>query len=325
MRQSIAVAAFSLLITGSTLLALDNPAGKPQAIDPRRTISLDGTWEVAEGGMDKAPDRFDRKIPVPGLLDMAAPSFEEVGFKSSKRDAFWYRRTFRIDGAIPDIARLKVHKAMFGTRVVLNGTNLGDHLPSFTPGYFDARPALKTGENELLIRVGAFRESVPRPIPAGWDYEKVKFVPGIFDSVELILSGTPHILRVQAVPDIDKSTVTVHAWIRNAGDAAAARLKFTVRETVSGKVAGEGECEITTAGEISEKTGQVTIQIRDCRLWSPEDPFLYEIETRSTADFIKTRFGMRTFRLDRQTGRAILNGKPYFMRGSNITLYRFSE
>ena len=25
------------------------------------------------------------------------------------------------------------------------------------------------------------------------------------------------------------------------------------------------------------------------------------------------------------TGRAVLNGKPYFMRGSNITLYRFFE
>ena len=34
---------------------------------------------------------------------------------------------------------------------------------------------------------------------------------------------------------------------------------------------------------------------------------------------------MRTFRFDPQTGRAILNGRPYFMRGSNVTLYRFFE
>ena len=34
---------------------------------------------------------------------------------------------------------------------------------------------------------------------------------------------------------------------------------------------------------------------------------------------------MRKFKFDPATGRAMLNGKPYFMRGSNITLYRFFE
>ena len=38
-----------------------------------------------------------------------------------------------------------------------------------------------------------------------------------------------------------------------------------------------------------------------------------------------TRFGMRSFRLNPATGRAMLNGRPYFMRGSNVTLYRFFE
>ena len=65
--------------------------------------------------------------------------------------------------------------------------------------------------------------------------------------------------------------------------------------------------------------------LSNCRLWSPEDPFLYELEVRSEADVLTTRFGMRTFRLDPATGRAMLNGRPYFMRGSNVTLYRFFE
>ena len=40
---------------------------------------------------------------------------------------------------------------------------------------------------------------------------------------------------------------------------------------------------------------------------------------------MRTRFGMREFRLDHETGRAMLNGRPYFLRGSNVTLYRFFE
>ena len=38
-----------------------------------------------------------------------------------------------------------------------------------------------------------------------------------------------------------------------------------------------------------------------------------------------TRFGIREFRYDTPTKRAYLNGKVYFLRGSNITLHRFFE
>ena len=312
------------LVTFLSTLVLATTVTRAQPTEARQTLLLDGVWQVAEGGMDNPPQTFDHKIPVPGLLDMAEPPFGEVGVKSTKRQAFWYHRTFTVARPVPDVARLKVHKAMFGARVLLNGKLLGDHLPSFTPGYFDARPALRTGENEIVIRVGAFRDSVPSFVPSGWDYEKKKFVPGIFDSVELVLSGSPHILRVQAVPDLESKAVTIHAWVLPAG-AAATKLKFTVREKSTGRIVGEGECEAAAAGDGPERTGRATLAIKDARLWSPEDPFLYELEARSEGDVLKTRFGMRTFRLDPVTGRAMLNGKRYFMRGSNVTLYRFFE
>ena len=135
-------------------------AAVPAKNSPTRTVvSLDGTWQIAEGKMGAMPGHFARSVPVPGLVSLATPPFEAPGPKvanrdnlaaeGSRRDAFWYRRTFTLDGPIPAVARLKVAKAMFGTRVFLNGTLLGDHLPCFTPGYFDARPALKTGSNEI--------------------------------------------------------------------------------------------------------------------------------------------------------------------------------
>ncbi|MEI6656293.1 MAG: glycoside hydrolase family 2 TIM barrel-domain containing protein [Verrucomicrobiota bacterium] len=307
----------------TVLLALGAVA---RAGEGRTTLVLDGTWQIAEGTLADRPASFECTVPVPGLVDMAQPAFEEVGIKSAKREAFWYRHVFQVAGLIPEVALLKVHKAMFGTRVLLNGKVLGEHLPHFTPGYFDAAPALKSGANEVLIRVGAFRDAVPKPQPDGWDYEKQKFIPGIYDSVELILSGSPHLARVQAVPDIDNQRVTIHAVLRPAAKPAPAKLKFIVREVTTGRVAGEGECEISAAvGEGPERSGQATVALRDCRLWSPEDPFLYEIEARSEGDVLKTRFGMRSFRLDQATGRAMLNGKPYYLRGSNVTLYRFFE
>jgi len=313
-------------ILAGTILAGTMLAGTAATADaPRRVISLDGMWGVAEGTMNEQPSHFDHTVPVPGLVDMAEPAFADVGLKSERREAFWYRRTFRVDGPVPAVAVLKIHQAMYGKRVFLNGTLLGDHPPYFTPGYFDARAALQSGENEILVRLGAYRDAVPKPNPDGHDWEKGHYIPGIFDSVELILSDVPHIVRIQAVPDIKTQTVTVHAWIRDVGPPVAATVRFTVREAAGGRIVGEGQCVIAAEAPGPERTGQATIAVRDCRLWSPEDPFLYEIETRTAGDAMMTRFGMRTFRLDRLTGRAILNGRPYFMRGSNICLFRFLE
>ncbi len=299
--------------------------GRSGGSDGGRTVmSLDGDWQIAEGAMNAQPSRFEHTVPVPGLIDMAQPAFRDVGVASQLREAFWYRRTFGLEGPVPEVAVLTIHRAMFGSRVILNGKLLGDHFPCFTPGEFDAHEALRTGQNELLIRVGAFQDALPRTVPNGADYEKRKFIPGIFDSVELTLTGAPHIVRMQAVPDVEKKSVTIHAWVNHLPPGDGTSLRMIVREVSTGRVAGEATCAIP-AGSGAERTGQAVISLRNCRLWSPETPFLYEVEARGTSDAMRARFGMRTFRLDPETGRAILNGKPYFMRGSNVTLYRFFE
>jgi hypothetical protein len=317
-----------ILAVIATFLCVEARAG-------RATLSLDGVWQIAEGKMDAAPAAFERTVPVPGLVSLATPAFDAPGpkvanrlsipQKDPQRDAFWYRRVFTLDGPVPAVARLKVAKAMFGARVFLNGTWLGDHVPSFTPGYFDAQPSLKTGLNEILIRVGADRDAVGRAYPDGFDFEKERYIPGLFDSVELILSDTPHFLSVQAAPDIAGRTLRAQAVLRNDGRAAKAAVRFVVREAKSGKVAGRLTSEPVALAKGAETTVEVRIPLPDCRLWSPEDPFLYTLEADSGADNFRTRFGMREFRFDPVTGRAVLNGRPYFMRGSNITLYRFFE
>ncbi|MGA3328546.1 MAG: glycoside hydrolase family 2 TIM barrel-domain containing protein [Terriglobia bacterium] len=68
-----------------------------------------------------------------------------------------------------------------------------------------------------------------------------------------------------------------------------------------------------------------TIPMPGAELWSPESPFLYELETSTGGDSVSNRFGVREFRFETATKRAYLNGKIYFMRGSNITLHRFFD
>ena len=304
----------------SVLLVLFVVLMSAPAHGARRVVNLDGVWEIAQGKADAEPKKFDRRVAVPGLADMAKPGFKEVGFASKLREAFWYRRRFRVEGALPAVAILKIHKAKYGTRVWVNGKLAGDHLPCFTPALLDVRALLKGdgADNELVIRVGAFRDSVPKNIPTGWDFEKYRYIPGIYDSVELILTGRPRVIVVQTTPEIAAGKVRITGEIDTATSAGKVAVKYTVAEARSGKQVASGQVSVAAKMDFR-------VPIENCRLWSPQEPFLYELRLDTGGDTYRTRFAMRSFRFDNTTGRAVLNGKPYFMRGTNVCVLRFFE
>ncbi len=298
-----------------------------QALAPRESLSLDGVWQVEQGTMDAAPKSFSHQVAVPGLLDMAEPAFTDVGMSNALRQAFWYRRTFKLEGPVPAVARLKVNKAKYGTKVWLNGQLAGEHLPCFTPGYFDLKPFLKSdgAENELIIRVGANRENLPPDMPTGWDFEKYRFLPGIYDSVELILTGEAYLANVQTVPDVSLRRVRVLAELQATTTTVAGKLDVIVEEAASGRQVATGTITTTPITTGETRLLDLTLPIEDCQLWSPENPFLYMVKLRTEGDAAQVRFGMRSFAFDAASGRAMLNGRPYFLRGSNVTIYRFFE
>jgi len=327
-----------LLALGVVLAAVAGPARGGE----RTTLCLDGAWQIAEGSLSQPPAEFTHTVPVPGLADMASPPFESPGSSVSladrgspwlrpadpRREAFWYRRTFQLDQPVPAVAMLKVHKARYGTQVWVNGQLAGEHAPCFTPGWFDVRACLKPAgqDNELLIRVGASLAQVPPQLTDGWDNEKSRYIPGIYDSVELILCGAPHVVNVQTVPDVQRQSVTaVIELARGQSAASPLRVKGLVREAKSGRTVSDAATDAALPANAADATVELTIPIPQAHCWTPEDPFLYELEVDTGGDVSRTRFGLRTFSTDPDTGRALLNGRPYYLRGSNVCIYRFFE
>lgn len=301
----------------------------------RTIISLNGEWKIEEGFLNEMPVEYGHTVMVPGLVSLAEPEFVNPGPKvkdrrsmiqiDSLREAFWYYRTFNID-KLPEVARLKVSKAMFGTHVFINGKDFGDHLPCFTPGWFDVSEALREGENEIIIRIGSSRNSVPFSVPDGFDFEKDRYIPGIFDDVELHLSGTPLIATVQTAPDISNKQVRVRVKLERSANIEDSRVKISVTEAKSGNQAGIANAAFNFGEDpYADNFLDVTVPVQNCRLWSPEDPFLYNLTVETEGDEYSTRFGMREFWFDTLKAVPMLNGKPYYLRGSNITLYRFFE
>jgi beta-galactosidase len=319
----------------------------------RITVSLNGTWQVDDSvSATDRPVRFGHEVPVPGLVHSAVPSFADVdlfesrehivnlvrdgamprsalvtnaGVSHQKRNYFWYRRTFSVPHK-KAVAILQINKAQFGTAVWVNGELVGEHLPCFTAAYLDVTKALRSsGENELVIRIGAHPGVLPSNVSAGTDFEKVRWTPGIYDDVSLFLSDNPVIETIQVAPHLTPSTgIVIQTKLKNYGAATTFDLAEKVHGWREPAVVAQSSAHLTlAAGE--EKTITETLPIPSARLWSPESPNLYMLETSTGGDSASTRFGVREFRFDTATRRAYLNGKPFFMRGSNITLHRLFE
>ena len=319
----------------------------------RTTISLNGTWQIEDSKDANAiPVAWHHKAPVPGLAHSSEPAFPQVdqfesrqmiqnlvaqgklpksalannaGDSRQERNWFWYRRTFEVSDT-KSVAVLRINKAQFGAAVWLNGTKIGDHLPCFSAAIFDVSKAIRRGTNELIVRVGAHPGVLPASVSGGTDFEKIRWTPGIYDSVSLAFSDNPVIESVQVAPKIADSSITVQTALRNLGSSS---VSFRLIQQVNGwkqtVVVGASSPQSITLAPGESKVVLQSIAMPGALLWSPESPNLYVLETATGGDTASTRFGMREFRFDTATKRAYLNGRVYFMRGSNITLHRFFE
>ena len=326
----------------------------------RKTVSLNGTWQIEDSiSATEMPKEFGHTVVVPGFVNLSKPSFPDVdmfasreyfqksrklgngdrypwggpvvtnanplpviGISMQERNYFWYKRSFEVN-TTREVAILEVNKSQFGTKVWLNGTAIGEHLSCWTAGYFDMTKAIDwEGKNELVIRIGAHPAVLPVDIiGAGTQRSKMRWTPGIYDSVNLILCDNPVIKTIQVAPRIKTSEVTIQTTIKNY-DATVQDVELSHRIStwkVGNEVAKPGVQRYQLkAGE--EKTVTQNVAIPNARLWSPDDPFLYSVESNTQGDSVRTRFGMREVRFDGKTKKAYLNGREFYMRGGNIEL-----
>jgi hypothetical protein len=285
----------------------------------RQVISLNGEWQIAKTD-SLPPQSYASVAPVPGLVDLAVPALEP---DTARYEAgwYWYRRTFSVADTAADIIRLKLRKARYHTKVYVNGHYVGENYFSFSPVSFDVKPYVRAGaDNELVIGVGC-RSQLPDTIQNGHDFETVRYRPGIYDDVQLTLARRPFINNIQCAPDIDRSVVRVVAEL----DAGDCQVAYVITEKKSGRKVASGKTSAGGRTDGGMRLVDFEAVIPRAELWSPEHPFLYEVSLSTAADRQRATFGMRSFRFDRERGLAVLNGKPFYMLGTNVAMGRFFE
>ena len=193
-----------------------------------------------------------------------------------------------------------------GMALWLNGSYVGYSEDSFTPSDFNLTPYLKEGENKLAVQVFKFTSS-------SWceDQDFYRF-SGIYRSVFLYALPELHVedIRVKTLfagDDFSKSTLEIVTKLNGNG-----KLRFTLkdREHVVFIKEADAENEISVAEEMMSP-----------RLWSAEEPNLYqlEIEAFNTAgelvEYMEQAVGFRKFEM--KNNRMLLNGKRIVFKGAN--------
>ena len=290
----------------------------------RQTMSLDGEWMIVKTEGEFPSGAYPSVIPVPGLVDLAVPALDTVG--TLYPDGwYWHKRQFVMENTDFDKIELKIHKAKYHTKVYINGRYAGENLFCFTPSYFDIKPyLLPAGQtNEIVIGTGC-QAQLPDTIPDGFDIEKLKYIPGIYDCVEITLSNRPFVRNIQCVPDVVNKKLRVVAEIETDAPEGL-KLSYQVSEAASGKSVASRKITPKIMQEDGIMKADFLIDMKGARLWSPESPFLYELTLSTGADDKRVKFGMRSFRFDAEQRVALLNEKPYYLRGTNVCIFRFFE
>ena len=293
----------------------------------RKILTLKGNWDLAQTDtLPAIPTDFGYEVPVPGLIDMASPKIKMNLDGQYENRLFWYRKTFATDAGDWQVVQLKINKAKYFTRVFLNGHFIGESPYCFVPLYFDLKPYMKEkGEdNELLISVGCWN-NLPDSVANGWDFEKLRYIPGIYDDVEVLLANKPLIKEFQVVPYMEEEKLRIVSRLEPESADQPVVLSYLIRESVSKKEMAAGSIKAGRTDSNGHLLYDFRVNLPDFIPWTPDKPFLYELELSTGRDNQKTKFGMRSFSFDSDRGVAMLNGEPYFMRGTNVCIFRFFE
>jgi hypothetical protein len=228
----------------------------------------------------------------------------------------WYRRHFEVPKAWKG-QRVLLH---FGAvdweaTVLVNGKEVGTHKGGYDPFTFDITDALTPrGAQELIV--GVFDPTNEGTQPRGKQVLEPKgiyYTPttGIWQTVWLEPVPAASVASLKIVPDLDGRKVIV----------TVQRRGLLVGHTVELKARAGKEVVARKAGLVGKP---IDLPIPKARPWSPDSPFLYDLEVKlvsggAVVDEVESYFGMRKIEVGKVGGkgppRILLNGKFLFQVG----------
>nr|WP_042198700.1 AbfB domain-containing protein [Kibdelosporangium sp. MJ126-NF4]CEL23494.1 Beta-galactosidase [Kibdelosporangium sp. MJ126-NF4]CTQ89108.1 Beta-galactosidase (EC 3.2.1.23) [Kibdelosporangium sp. MJ126-NF4] len=268
-------------------------------------LNLNGVWEFRGApNLDTPPigQTLAEGVLVPYPIESALSGIMR------HEDSMFYRRAF----TVPSTWNGRRVKLNFGavtweTRVWVNGTQVGRHTGGYDAFTFDITDSLRAGANEIIV--GAYSPVDGNTFPIGKQRRSPEGIwytaaSGIWQTVWLEPVNANNITRLDTAPNL-----------------AAGALDLAVQGTAGQQVRAEVLSGGQVVGSATGTTGStVRVPVPNARLWSPDDPFLYDLRVTmiNGGDVVTGYFGMRSLGKAVVGGvlRPLLNGKFVYQLGT---------
>ncbi len=253
--------------------------------------NLNGEWDFLGDGPvpPQLPDNFPDKALVPSATQAITSCLEK------EYERGWYRKTIEI----PDDwagKKILLHCEAIGTKstIYFDGIKLGDNESGFKRISRELPACIPGKPHQILIHFDDTDERMPRG--------KLHRLSGLWQSVWMEPVPNDHVISFKQTPDIDTSRLEIQVAATDPG------LTVTVTALDEGKT-------VATA----EGTGResIALQIPDQKLWTPENPFLYDLRIElkkdgAVIDRVESYFGMR------KISRALVDGAPRILLNNTV-------
>jgi tetratricopeptide (TPR) repeat protein len=226
--------------------------------------NLNGLWEYALTNKEtSSPGAFDGVILVPYPIESALSGVKKI---VQPTQCLWYRRSFYAPKHTGD-DRVLLH---FGavdwqTTVFVNGVEVGQHTGGYDNFSFDITAQLHKDSNEIIVKV--YDPTDEGVNPHGKQVLKPKdiwYTPttGVWQTVWLEVVPKLNISKVKITPDVTEGCFSIKV-------AGPVGYDVEVSAFSKGVLAGKGKGKTNLS---------VRVPLQKARLWSPDDPFLYDFK-----------------------------------------------
>ena len=274
----------------------------------------DSTWQEV-----KVPHDWVTILPY---ADVASHShgYKTVGYKYPETSVGWYRKTINIPAN--DLGKhiaLKFDGIFRNARVWFNGFYMGTEPSGYATQVYDVTEYVNYGgDNLICVRADATLEE-------GWFYEGA----GIYRDAWLMKSAAVGVapfgtfVYADLKQPYDKVTIYVETEVNNHSlTTQQCEVSHRLLDADGREVAKSESSTIMLRAKQTLNSQLLTLNLNTPHLWSPDDPYLYKVETTvkvdgRVTDVYETTTGIRDIEFDADRG-FLLNGQPLKLKGVNM-------
>jgi beta-galactosidase len=231
-------------------------------------------------------------------------------FRATYKGTGWYTRMFQAPaGWQGSRLWLNFGGAHPSADVWLNNVRLGENQLPFAPFGFEVTDLIQPDKpNRLAVRVHeAHREfGLSFSFQGNWS--------GLYRGVELTATGPRFIEWCNIYPDVDSSSLRLRVRV-GSGPVPSGALSLAVAVSP----ADGPTTPMTTEHPVKSAEEEFVLPVPSPRLWSPDSPNLYRVDVAlrqgpAVLDAQSERVGFVKLSVD--GSRFLVNGEPYYMRGT---------